>query len=733
LAQAACENEAVRSTQGSTYLPECRAWELVSPGSAPSLEPFGMRAAASGGIYAYSSKYPMTNAGGSGFYYLARRGETGWAIEEVAPQDSSETSNRVTCYQALYYSASLNQSVLSDGWEIHEEEPTLPRCGNESEVQLAPGAPVGFGNLFLRSEAGSDALINATPEGVAPANAVLQWASSDLSHVVFREKAGLAPGAAPTEYNLYEWSHGELQLVSVMPNGQPAGGAELADGIEPHSGETGGGPHTSASLATAFHAVSGDGERVFFTVGEALYVRVHALQPPSAISAEKCVEPAKACTVQVDLTQGGSGPNGGGTFWYANASGSRVFFADENRLTTNSFAIKGRPDLYEYDIDTGVLTDLTPGRKVEPGDARGLSGASEDGSYVYFVADSILTGSQQNVSLAVAQPEQPNLYLAHEGALTFIATLSQGRDQQVWQELSKQANTNVLRARVSPNGLLLEFQSANALTPAVDNAPAEAEDCGLGTESCSEVYLYEAGSQQINCVSCGSRAPTGNTEVPPTGHASNDGRSPGYLTRTLFESGQVFFTTPNALATQDENHADDVYEYREGSVWLLSGGQDPAGAELSEATEDGREVFFITGQALVHADTDSGYHVYDARVGGGFLEEPPSAPEPCEGETCLAPPSGGLAFTPPGSVGFVGPGNENAANSGSGKPGSTGSGRGANRKRAERKALRRCARKHRRRRVRQTCERKVRSRFDSRRKTHGYTKEQSHRTKGAMR
>jgi hypothetical protein len=709
-AQAACENEAVRSKQDSTYLPECRGWELVSPGSVPSTEPFGRRAAAGGGAYAYSSKYPTSNAQGSGFYYLARRGETGWSVEEVAPQDSPQVSDRVTCYQGLYYSTSLSQGVLSDGWEMHEENPTLARCGNESEELLVSNAPVGFGNLFLRSETGTYSLINTTPEGVPAANALLQYASASLSNIVFREAAALLPGAPAKEYDLYEWAGGALHLVSVLPGGAPAGGAELADGPEP------GGARASASLSTAAHAVSEDGERVFFYAAGGLYVRLHALRPQSAISAEKCVEPGRACTVQVDAAQGGSGASGGGSFWYANASGSKVFFADESRLTASSFAIKGRPDLYEYNLETGALADLTPGRKVEPGDARGLSGASEDGSYLYFVADSLLTGSQENTSGAVAQPEAPNLYLYHEGALTFLATLNQARDEQVWQELNGTTDTNIVRARVSPNGLLLEFESANALTPTVNNAPAEEGDCGEGGAPCSEVYLYEAGSRLINCVSCGAKAPTGNSQVPGTASSSNSGRTPGYLTRTVFDSGQVFFTTPNALVENDTNQADDVYEYREGRVSLISSGLSPSGAQFTEASENGEEAFFVTGRSLVVSDTDSALSVYVARVNGGFEE--PSAfgavAEACESVEGCRP----LSREPPveafgASAVFNGSGNRVAVEPATKEPALRkphgNRKHGLTPRQRLKRALRRCARKRGRRRAQ--CRHAARSRL----------------------
>ena len=85
------------------------------------------------------------------------------------------------------------------------------------------------------------------------------------------------------------------------------------------------------------HAISADGSRIFWTavenVGEgaaqeqlpkALYIRENDVQPQSDVVGERCTEPAQACTVQVDASQG-PGPSGGGRFWTATAMGRRRF------------------------------------------------------------------------------------------------------------------------------------------------------------------------------------------------------------------------------------------------------------------------------------------------------------------------------------------------------------------------------------------------------------------------
>ena len=97
-------------------------------------------------------------------------------------------------------------------------------------------------------------------------------------------------------------------------------------------------------------------------------------------------------TVQADAAEAGApGPSGGGRFWTASSDGSKVFFTDENRLTSNSTAAPGAPDLYEFDTETRRLTDLSEDRNAGAhADVQGVVGASEDGSYVYFVAGGAL-------------------------------------------------------------------------------------------------------------------------------------------------------------------------------------------------------------------------------------------------------------------------------------------------------------------------------------------------------
>jgi len=650
---AACNNEAVRTEQGpaALALPDCRAYELVTPGSTPFVnstneEVEGARASLTGDGLAFYTRYPATSAERSGFRYLATRGASGWSAEDVAPQDSPPSSILFNCEQALDFSPDLSKNILSDGWNPAEEG--KPGYCSESEEVLAPGAPRGYGNLYLQDGPGAPySLINLPLDGFPAANALLEDYTEDFSRVLFAEAAHLTPEAPPGD-NLYLWSDGALHLVPFLPNKEPVSGT-LASGTSLPSGAS----DVQFGLAPITHAMSPDGESIFFYANDNLYLRRNATQPPTASGACSIAEPTNACTVQIDRKQGGTGESGSGLFWYASKDGSRVFFTDESKLTGDSQAASGKPDLYEYEVSTGFLRDRTHTGPLESPNARGFSGASEDGDYLYFVAKGKLSGSGRNSKEAEAQSFSPNLYLLHNGAVSFIATLDGESDQLIWQEQSETPNRGKLTTAVSPSGRYFAFTTALSLTE-FDNAPADPEDCS--ESACKELFLFDAQSKQLTCVSCDSAGgpPTGDTKLPgPTFFSGKSVGRLGYLAREVFDNGRVLFTTPNALTLADANGVPDVYQYFDGKLKLISSGSAVGGSAFLDASPSGSDVFFTTPQSLVGSDTDNAISIYDARVGGGF-PEPPPPPSPCEAESCRGGASNPGAVATPGSSSFSG-------------------------------------------------------------------------------
>jgi hypothetical protein len=123
------------------------------------------------------------------------------------------------------------------------------------------------------------------------------------------------------------------------------------------------------------------------------------------------------------------------------------------------------------------------------------------------------------------------------------------------------------------------------------------------------------------------------------------------------DGARVFFATKEGLVSEDTNGVADVYEYNtiDGSRSLISSGESNNPSLFLEASQDGRDVFFITTERLSGWDSDNAYDLYDARADGG-LSEPSVAPASCQGDACQPVPVVPNDVTP-SSSGFAGPGD----------------------------------------------------------------------------
>jgi hypothetical protein len=356
----------------------------------------------------------------------------------------------------------------------------------------------------------------------------------------------------------------------------------------------------------------------------------------------------------------GKGPYGNGVFAAASKDGSVVYFTAPGRLTKDSRAEKGKPDLYRYDFAKAEpLSDLTKG--TVPGDVQGVIGASDDGSYIYFVAKGVLS-EEEGPTGQKATEGSYNLYLNHEGKTSFIAQLST-EDLNDWASQPKN-----LSARVTPDGRHLAFLSheSQALV-GYENTIASGQHCQqalnertlFGGPLCTQAFLYDAEANTLSCASCNptGERPLGPAALPPW---SNVYEGPRYLS----DDGQrLFFESFDALALADENGLRDVYEFERpgtgncttnsgsfdpvsgGCHFLLSSGKSAAQSYLLDASSSGRDVFFSTRSKLVGWDPNENYDVYDYREGGGFPE--PSEPVVCLGEACKPPASAPPSFNSP--------------------------------------------------------------------------------------
>lgn len=667
--EGSCANEAIRKEQGSSYLPDCRAYELVSPPGATALqnslfEEERTRAAAAGGALSWFSFYPPPSAQSGGMFFLSRRSASGWSTESLILPLSTESSG-FECKPSVYMGPQLQHEVLQDGFEtLAASGSATVACGRneppligaqQAATMRAAGLqvePEGSQNLYLHAP--GSALyqpLNLTPNAVVPADAWLQDVSDDFTHVAFDENAKLTEDA-PEGEAAYEWVNGTVYLISVLPSGTPAPGTMVDRAKVPNEANEAL-PHFVRGLGAVRHALSGDGRRAFFESHGDLYVRLNpeaADEVTGVHSGAECA--AKACTLQLDASVAG-GAGGGGRFLVATEDGATVFFMDsaEAKLTSDTQEGSGE-NLYSYQVETGELTDLTPQAHVE---LHGMLGFGEraGGYHLYFDAEGVLTGA--NAEGRAPLVERPNLYVLASGhGISFIGTLQpeafrEGLGVESWQRGEEESDA------ASPNGDYFVFGSLSPLTE-YDNV-----DPSTG-ERDRELFLYDASAESVACVSCQA------TGAPPVGpvhmqtlQQSGGQLTPLYLRRSVLNDGTVFFTTPQPLVQADINDRPDVYEYTGGNVHLLSGGVEAYGAYFVEASaynpatgREGEEVFFISAQRLLGAPP-GGPVIYDAHRDGGF-PEPSKSPE-CAGEECRSTVPTAPAFAAPASVAFVGLGN----------------------------------------------------------------------------
>jgi hypothetical protein len=700
-----CPNELLRTGPGAN-LPDCRAYEVVSPpqknggevdgGLEVETIPAPQQAAPNGEAITYGAQTPFPEAGPLAapptLQYLSRRTPAGWTTQAITPAqgfpggmfDLYPGSEEFNLFQG--FSEDLSYAFL----DAYEPSPV-------------PGAPEHYFNPYLRDDEDNSyqLLSGVTPpvEPAGPADAekpgfITEYAgmSTDGSHVAFVADDALTPGALPGNLesgpnhirNLYEWSDGKLELVSVLPTDE-GGEAVQAEFGNINSRFRGGGENLTGLNEGFENVLSKNGTRAFWTAIETGRLYMRELTPTGA----------KTVLISGSQRAGSKYEGEPAIYWDASTDGSEVYFTSCEALTNDSTAScqirtqnQEEPfgeDLYQYDANTGTLTDLTvaptPGQTAS---VEAVLGVSEDGSDVYFVARGALVEGAPSGAF--------NIYVWHDGTIRLIA--SPGGEDYFLNEGAPGTgraiglSTNLTRhglTRVSPSGRYLAFESTEPLT-GYDTTPARAGACdtiaaleegaNIGvvankTGKCVEVFEYDAVTGKLNCASCNPTGlpPVGDSIVPPARHVLFQLR--GWQSRTvqqhyLLDDGRLFFDSTDELLPQASNSGKlNVYEYEPdeagdcqgeaGCLALISSGTSSSDSFFVDASASGNDVFFLTRQSLVPEDGDEALDVYDARVDGGFATA--SSP-PCSGEACrLSVTPAPAIYQAPPSATFAGPGN----------------------------------------------------------------------------
>jgi len=710
LASDGCPNEQVRHesdtnpTTGQPYsanLPECRAYEMVSPLEkqahdaklggqlglpiSPNGDAVGF---ASEGAFAGEENYRVNFSPDN--MYLSVRGPSGWkTVSSFAP-------------------ASLINSPFLDGLDGDFSPDLTSRQVSCGENNNGPGEDSGhpFIACAVRENNGAwgPATIYKLLDGTSQeATEAYRGASSGLSRVFLQPNEALMPADTLTRESagIYEianigTSSAELRLVNVDNSGN-----ELLNGRE---GPLLGNNHPApAATGTSYHAISESGKAVFFTATPAstgtpaVFARIGSGEAGARTVniSDPGADGVAECTTCVTTAHGA-------TFQGASADGSKVFFTTSQQLLNSD--TDTTPDLYEYDfanapgrnlvqVSGGGLGDPSPGTGAE---VQGVLRNSPDGCHVYFVADGVLTTAPNSLG-EVAQPNHRNLYGydTNTGETQFVTANGP----------TAEAEDVNRRVQTTPDGRFLVYSNDRA------------------------AYRYDFQTGELTLL---SHAAPGFT-APGAGKGAEVAAIPGYnagadadisdWSRAISDDGEyVLFTTNEKLAADDVNEATDAYLWHNGVVSLISDGQDPEGAGffrsaggLGEAapapsvgmSSSGSDIFFFSHTPLVGQDTDVLRDLYDARSGGGFPG--PAGAQACSGEACQSTASPAPAFGTPASITAAAGGNlvaqafQETVQKPPGNPAQT----KLTYARRLRKALRRC-RKHKSKAQRKRCDRLAR-------------------------
>lgn len=310
---------------------------------------------------------------------------------------------------------------------------------------------------------------------------------------------------------------------------------------------------------------------------------------------------------------------------------------------TKVFYLSGG-NIFGFDVLSETTTPIGSG-----GEATVVN-VSADGSHVYFSSPQQLVDSE---GLAGAR----NLYVWNGTDVRFIATLSDADFEAFGTPVSSLANWSAavgpeqssqngrgnVPTRTTPNGKVFIFQSHGVAGFPYDSSGH------------SEVYRFDEETGGLSCLSCPAGEATAEADLQSTGaNVENAPTTASTRITNVTDDGRtVFFQSGDSLVPEDTDGLRDVYEWKEGQVSLLSSGRSRSDDFLLGMTPDGHDVVFKTGDRLVPQDETGGAgSIYDARIDGGFPRPVPSAS--CSEASCQGSGTPGPSLEGAGTESIIG-------------------------------------------------------------------------------
>ncbi len=344
----ACPNEARRAEEHATFLPECRAYEMVSPPDKLGSDIFqdSTRTRVSAGetpslpaAAVFTSQGSFAGPQGTGFSseFLSARdgvaGTRGWSTHGITPFQVPSSFAQTGLGLEMLYDGELSADLTKGLVRSWTPQTDAPNVQSQFNLYLRDDLrSPGPGSYRLLSD--SPTFLPAPPLKVGgyPYPRVV-GASSDFQHALFEIESNLSPGAAGKNMKLYKWDGGLPRLISDGTGTCP--GAEVPEAPCSAAGLSAIGVSIGDYKPTS-DAISEDGSRVNFKSPVGFDAIPFSLPSTKLYQFDDLGTPSAADDVVIQLDRSeNSTPESHlpANYVGASADGSRVFMVSGEQLT----------------------------------------------------------------------------------------------------------------------------------------------------------------------------------------------------------------------------------------------------------------------------------------------------------------------------------------------------------------------------------------------------------------